>query len=288
MVLTCPRFDSPSLFGRDIHTFNKFVRTWYGDCIDSQDRSDRPWRIVYPVDYLPVRNNEQALVFDDFVGDLAAYLNVEPEILSIAETWRKTPPVEEGDILKFMENTQVHGFFYELYHHFDEFREDYRRKYDREPFLSMPLKWVWRNLGRLVDESQKNRAFERYSVYKDWFLKHILRPEETRTIVVLPIEELEPRYRDIPPVLPIEAPKGINVLYLSPILGAPEIVVPAGQISFRSRITEHEEYLPVAVSLLGAPETDLELTEMTEDFLKHAGRSTRVLTGKTMFGDDTK
>lgn len=158
-------------------------------------------------------------------------------------------------------------------------------------------------MGRLIDESQKNRAFERYSVYKDWFLKHILRSKETRTIVVLPIEELEPRYRDVPPVQPIEAPKGINVLYLSPILGAPEIVVPgkrnvhsrgqtlifpAGQISFRSRITEHEEYLPVAVSLLGAPETDLDLTEMTEDFLKHAGRSTRVLTGKTMFGDDTK
>lgn len=59
------------------------------------------------MDYLPVRNNEQALVFDDFVGDLAAYLNVEPEILSIAETWRKTPPVEEGDILKFMENVSA-------------------------------------------------------------------------------------------------------------------------------------------------------------------------------------
>jgi hypothetical protein len=107
MVLTCPQFDSPSLFGRDIHTFNKFVRTWYGDCIDSQDRSDRPWRIVYPVDYLPVGNNEQARVFDEFVSDLAAYLKVEPEILSIAETWRKTPPVEESDILKFMENVSA-------------------------------------------------------------------------------------------------------------------------------------------------------------------------------------
>jgi len=117
---------------------------------------------------------------------------------------------------------------------------------------------------------------------------------------VLPIEELEPRYRDVPPDQPVEAPKGISVLYLSPTLGAPEIVVPgkhfeycqkisltftAGQIPFNSRITGQQEYLPMAVSLLGAPETDLELIEMTEGFLKHAKRSSRVQTGRTMFGD---
>jgi hypothetical protein len=56
---------------------------------------------------LPVGNNEQARVFDEFVSDLAAYLKVEPEILSIAETWRKAPPVEECDILKFMENVSA-------------------------------------------------------------------------------------------------------------------------------------------------------------------------------------
>jgi hypothetical protein len=81
-------------------------------------------------------------------------------------------------------------------------------------------------MGRLIDESQRDRAFERYDVYKNWFIRHILRTENTRTIVVLPIEELEPRYRDVPPVPPIEAPKGVGVLYLSSILGAPEIVVP--------------------------------------------------------------
>ena len=157
-----------------------------------------------------------------------------------------------------------------------------------------------RDVGRLIDKSQKDRAWQRYEVYKDWFIENIIRPDDTRTIIVLPIEELEPRYRDIPPAQPVEAPKGISVLYLSPTLGAPEIVVPgkhinqsrefslispAGQIPYSSRITGQKEYLPMAVSLLGAPETDLELIEMTERFLKHVGRSTRVRTGKTMFGD---
>jgi hypothetical protein len=110
MVLTCPQFDSPSLFGRNIHTFNNFVQSWYGASIKSQDRSNRPWRIVYPVDYLPVSNHDQARVFDEFVGDLAAYLEVEPEILSIAETWRQAPPTEERDISKYMENVSANSW----------------------------------------------------------------------------------------------------------------------------------------------------------------------------------
>jgi hypothetical protein len=158
-------------------------------------------------------------------------------------------------------------------------------------------------MGRLIDKSQNDRAWDRYNVYKNWFIKHIIKPEEMKTIVVLPIEKLEPRYRDVPPEQPIEAPKGLSVLYLSPTLGAPELVVPgkqatcnraylltsaAGQIPFDSRITGQQEYLPVAVSLLGAPGTDLELIEMTEGFLQHTNRSTRVLTGRTMFGDNEK
>jgi hypothetical protein len=107
MVLTCPQFDSPSLFGRDIHTFNNFVRSWYGASIKSDDRSDRPWRIVYPVDYLPVGNTDQMCIFDEFVNDLAAYLEVKPEKLSIADVWQKAPPVEESDVLKYMENVSA-------------------------------------------------------------------------------------------------------------------------------------------------------------------------------------
>jgi hypothetical protein len=65
---------------------------------------------MYPVDYLPVSNHDQARVFDEFVGDLAAYLEVEPEILSIAETWRQAPPTEERDISKYMENVSANSW----------------------------------------------------------------------------------------------------------------------------------------------------------------------------------
>jgi len=104
MVLTCPQFDSPSLFGRDIHAFNSLVQSWYGASIKSQDRSNRPWRIVYPLDFLPLGNTDQMAVFDEFVDDLAAYLKVETEKFSIAKKWELSPPVEENNVAKYMEN----------------------------------------------------------------------------------------------------------------------------------------------------------------------------------------
>lgn len=66
----------------------------------------------------------------------------------------------------------------------------------------------------------------RFDVFRRWFLKEILQVESTNSIILLPIEKLEPRYRDIFPRIPLVPPSGINQLFLSPTLGAPEIVVP--------------------------------------------------------------
>ena len=108
MVFTCPQFDSPSLFGRDIQTFKTFVQSWYGGHVQGQDRSDRPWKIIYPSDYLPIGNIDQMRVFDDFVDDLAAYLKTDSEKWSIAKAWEQSPPVEERDVMKYMENASGH------------------------------------------------------------------------------------------------------------------------------------------------------------------------------------
>jgi hypothetical protein len=112
MVSTCPTFDVPSFFGRDIQTFNHFAHSWYGKSIKSQDRSQRPWRIVYPADYLPVGNTDQMRVFDGFVDDLAKFLDVIPERISIADHWKETAPVDERTLLKYMEN--VCGFSHHI------------------------------------------------------------------------------------------------------------------------------------------------------------------------------
>lgn len=70
----------------------------------------------------------------------------------------------------------------------------------------------------------------RFAIYKDWFLREILKSDKQNAIMVLPIEMLEPRYRDLPPAVPSVPPTGLSVLFLSPTIGAPELVVPSASI----------------------------------------------------------
>lgn len=46
-------------------------------------------------------------VFDEFVDEMAEYLGVKPEKLSIADTWEQHPPVKERSVLKYMENVSA-------------------------------------------------------------------------------------------------------------------------------------------------------------------------------------
>ena len=110
-----------------------------------------------------------------------------------------------------------------------------------------------------------------------------MEPTTHRTIVVLPIENMTPRYRD-------EArthfvPEGVPNLFLSPILGAPEVVVPVGEVSYKSRVSGCDEWLPVGLSLMGQMGSDIELLELVATCLEESKRPTAVKTGKRTFGE---
>jgi Asp-tRNA(Asn)/Glu-tRNA(Gln) amidotransferase A subunit family amidase len=105
--------------------------------------------------------------------------------------------------------------------------------------------------------------------------------ERKMGLVLLPIENISPRYRD--EAITRFNPVGVPMLFLSPILGGPECTAPVGQVAYESRVSNRREFLPVGISLLSAPGTDLELLDMVVSCLEHSGRPTTVLTGKTMF-----
>lgn len=73
--------------------------------------------------------------------------------------------------------------------------------------------------------------------------------------MVLPIAKVEPNYRDQVTRSAASLP-GTDQLYLPPILGSPDIVVPIGEVGYNSRATETYEFLPVAISLVAAPGED--------------------------------
>jgi hypothetical protein len=52
-------------------------------------------------------------------------------------------------------------------------------------------------------------------------------------------------------------PVGVPMPFLSPILGGPELVVPAGQVPYASKVSGQTEHLPVGISILAASGRDL-------------------------------
>ena len=47
--------------------------------------------------------------------------------------------------------------------------------------------------------AQHQESLDRLAIYKEWFLKEILQTRKRNTLLVLPITNQQPDYRDVPP-----------------------------------------------------------------------------------------
>lgn len=57
------------------------------------------------------------------------------------------------------------------------------------------------------------------------------------------------------------------------------------QIPYHSRVSDRQEQLPVAVSLMGLPGRDIALIDTAKTVLERTGRHSRVATGREMFAE---
>jgi len=87
-----------------------------------------------------------------------------------------------------------------------------------------------RDLSSHITPNSHTEALNRLEVYKDWFNEFITKPGKQITLVLIPIEEIAPRYRDEIPTGHFN-PDGVPNLFLSPILKAPELTVPSTYLS---------------------------------------------------------
>ena len=93
----------------------------------------------------------------------------------------------------------------------------------------------WLILSRRIAENitftERTEAVHRLEMYRSWFLNEILCVYSSNSLLILPISEVKPDYRDAAPVTHEYSRKiPLNIFdnqCLSPILGAPEIVLPS-------------------------------------------------------------
>lgn len=242
-----------------------------------------PLRIVYPLDYLPTAVSAQTELIDSFVDDMEECLNANVTRISLRKLWEESAP-EEGassDIEEFLRDVVAQTYYYSFYHASDDFRQQYREKFGHKPYVISFVEQRWA-YGAAVTEAQHMEGLRRLDVYRSWLLDVVFKT--STTLVVLPISPVEPHYRDEVTPSPTYQ-TATDELFFSPILRSPDVVVPIGEILYHSKITDREEYLPVAVNVVGAPGMDNWVLYSVEKVLKMKGRPTEVRTGRRIFNE---
>ncbi|KAM5457753.1 hypothetical protein McanCB49686_002738 [Microsporum canis] len=280
-VPSFPRFDSLAMYARSILSLEKWVSVWLNQTSATYD--GLPMSIVYPVDFLPVQNAAQMQLIHSFIDDMEATLGIKTEKVSIADTWKTSPPNEAINISvqEYLKDVGVTTFVYNVYHTMDIFREEYHKKFGREPYVNPVTRFRW-DLAKHISSEEHAEGIRRLEVYKEWLLEFILQTRKRNALIALPITSQEVDYREDPPSPPT-APNAFDNIWLAPVMGAPEISIPIGELEYRSRISNLDEKLPVVISILGKPGFDMALINTMKNVLESSGRPCEVKTGRRMF-----
>jgi Asp-tRNA(Asn)/Glu-tRNA(Gln) amidotransferase A subunit family amidase len=278
-------FDTPCVFARDIDVIQMIAGLWQTKPTRHQSSTRTP-RIYLPTDFLPLQNGQQMSVFNCFVDDVCRCLNQQVKRVSIDEIWKLNPPLEAKgqDLKEFLSPTvATRSYVYDFWKKVSPFIAAYYAQFHRQPFFPPPKgRNLWNN-AKEVTPAQNERAWAKIAIYKNWLLETVLKSESEDAIVVSPLGDLSPCYRDEWPTPSSGGQQMWEPLLMAPILGAPEIVVPAGEMKYQSRISGRDEFLPVCVAMMGLPGTDQDLLDLARSILERSGRSTKVSVGRRMF-----
>ncbi|RBA17365.1 hypothetical protein FPRO05_02089 [Fusarium proliferatum] len=213
----------------------------------------------------------QALT-DEFVKILEDFLGVKRTPFSFVKEWEKNPPRGAGSLplLKYTEKSAFWSLCYDYYHGFDSFRDEYSAKFGKKPFVSS------------VEYATYMKQLE---VFRSWFTENVMGPDSktlSNAILIMPYGEPHPEYRDEanPPAgtFPTVAEK-----FISPILHAPQLVLPFAQMPYLSKVSGRLEMRPIASTVIGAKGSDLMLIKLATEALKKAGWPTSIQTGRYMY-----
>ncbi|KAF5694969.1 amidase signature domain-containing protein [Fusarium denticulatum] len=280
LVKTYAMFDTPCVFARSLDVIRGVAKTWIAASLDVKKR---PYRLIYPLDYLPTGNLEQMQIIDFFTQDVETHLPATIIPFSIRNTWHQSHPSgTPANVEGYLKDVIRATFYHQFYHSSENFRQLYAERHDgQQPYVIPFVRRRW-SLGASVSDTEHEEATRRLLVYKEWLRHQLFGDEKFETLVILPVAEVKPKYRDEKAESP-ENQSACDELFLSPILGAHNVVIPFGETPYHSKISDKIEYLPVVANLVAAPDRDHELLEAVEAILERSKRPKEVCTGSRIF-----
>ena len=246
----------------------------------SEHESLQRW---FPASKTEVKDTEA--LFESTVQKLESYLRCTRTCISLEDLWYKTHPDGESNML----NIATNGIYKALSTYttvrevIDPFITDYKTfNANRAPFID-PIVRARQAEGRQITLEQYRAAEESARLFSHWINNVVLPPSDKNEIplLIFPQSWGTPTYRDDLDCSPLFS-SSFSIYSLSYLSGAPDCTAPIGEVSRYSRVTESEMLLPISLSILGRPNTDLALMALLAK-LEHEGILRPVSTGMTTY-----
>ncbi|KAF4949553.1 hypothetical protein FGADI_8851 [Fusarium gaditjirri] len=245
---TASKFDKTRIFSRGLKELLDFTANPKAKASEAFSA-----RIIVPDDISSAEKSQKTAIAT-FVSILQDLLDTKAEYVNVGKIWEKSPPPEASneEMQAYMQKAPFRSWCYDYYHSFDNFRDEYKQKFGKKPFIEATPQFFW-NECKSATEGENRQDTERLQVYRKWFLENIMRTSTPNAkgdaVVILPCGNSQVEHRN-DPVAPPTIYKGVDSTTLAPVLGTSLLSFPFTQVPYESDISGKTEYQPVCISVL--------------------------------------
>jgi hypothetical protein len=292
-------FDTVGFFARDPDLFYQISNLWFSESPIPLNNSftSFPTKLVYPLDYFPLRNPAAQSIYDNFIDTLERELGMLRTPFNFTETLNASlsnPEITNLTAFQLSSNRLAEYVSYnQIGKPLAEAWETMFPEAGYPPLDPNPRGAFQRSINLTDDDYQA--AVDIKNEFRDFFLAEVLRPDPNTCadgIMVLDMGTSGlPSYREQAlnsrpgaTSLTITTPSGpiIPSNYLASTSGCPQIGIPIGQVTYDSYVSLQEETMPINIDLVAAPGCDGMLLELLHR-LAELGIAKPVKIGKTAF-----
>ena len=226
-------------------------------------------------------------LFEETVQKLESHLKCTRTTFNVEDLWRRTRPIGQPETL----NEATGSIYTILTTHscvretIDPFIADFKAANENRLPPIDPVVKARQDRGRSTTTQQHESATRSANMFSQWVRETLFAKtsEDELPLLIFPQSWGSPTYRDEPDEGPLFF-SSFSIYSLSYLSGCPDCTVPVGEVACKSRVTEAEMFLPVSLSVLSPPGTDVQLVAFLSE-LEGEGILKPVRIGTRMYAD---
>ncbi|KXH61972.1 hypothetical protein CSAL01_00978 [Colletotrichum salicis] len=219
-------------------------------------------------------SEEATSVIASFVGKLEGFLQANSIPANYTQLWGETHGEAPADVNEMLYLTYGVYVSHDQWNELGKpFFEDYAAKFDgRQPYINPgPLaRWQWGQIHST--EEVYAEGLRNISLFRSWYETDGYGRHDPKScsegLYIYPWSVGQPSYRDVYLQARTTPPLGFDDSSVPVMAGAPEVVVPIGEVPYNSTKSLHTEYLPVTMALRMARGCDHHLANLVSDLEK--------------------